>query len=105
METLVNSRNVCTIVFKKNGPPTNCKFQKDNSVHARLLKALVHRMTQLNPINMLYFVIKYVIELNEGFIIAASMPLEIEITIKVIYTKFIETGYKIYRNKIHRKAK
>ena len=33
------------------------------------------------------------------------MPLKIEITIKVIYTKFIETGYKIYRNKIKKKAK
>ena len=24
---------------------------------------------------------------------------------KSVYTKFIETGYKIYRNKIHKKAK
>ena len=43
--------------------------------------------------------------MNEGFILAASIPLKIEITIKVIYTKFIETGYKIYRNKINKKAK
>ena len=33
------------------------------------------------------------------------MPLKVEITIKVIDTKFIETGYKIYRNKINKKAK
>ena len=54
---------------------------------------------------MLYFEIKYVIERNEGFILSTSMNLKIEITIKVIYTKFIETGYKIYRNKINKKTK
>ena len=96
---------ICTIVFKKNGPLTNYKFQINNIAHARLLEAPVHKMTQWNHINMLYFEIKYVIEWNAGFTIAASMPLEIEITIKVIHTKFIETGYNIYRNKIHKKAK
>ena len=96
---------LCTIVFKKNGPLTNYKFQIHNIVHARLIEALVHTITQWNHTNMLYFVIKYVIEWNEGFIIAASMSLKIEITIKVIDTKFIETGYKIYRNKINKKAK
>ena len=54
---------------------------------------------------MLYFEIKYVLVWNEGFIIAASMPLKIEITIKMIDTKFIETGYKIYRNMMNKKAK
>ena len=54
---------------------------------------------------MLYFVIKYVIESNEGFILAASIPLKIEISIKVIYTKYTETGYKIYRNKVNKKDK
>ena len=93
---------LCKIVFKKNGPPTNSKFQIHNIAHARLL---VHKMIQWNHINMLYFEIKYVIEWNEGFIIVASMSLKIEITIKVMYTKFIETGYKIYRNKINKKAK
>ena len=95
---------VCTIVFKKNGPATNCKFQIHNTAHARLLEAPVHKMIQWNHINMLYFEIKYVIEWNEGFIIVASMPLKIEITIKVIYTKFIEMGYKIDRNKINKNA-
>ena len=33
------------------------------------------------------------------------MPLMIEIRIKLIYTTFIEMGYKIYRNKINKKAK
>ena len=97
--------HMCTIVFKKNGPPTNYKFQIHNIAHARLLEAPVHKMTQWNYTNMLYFKIKYVIEWNEGFIIAALMPLNIEITIKVMYTKFIETGYKIYRNKMNKKAK
>ena len=95
----------CTIVLKKNGPPTNYKYQTHNIAHARLPEAPVHKMTQCNHINMLYFEINYAIEWNEGFIIAASMPLKIEITIKVIYTKFIETGYKIYRNKIYKNAK
>ena len=101
---IVSDRRYCTIVFKKNGPPTNCKFQIHNIAHARLLEAPVHNMTQWNHVNMLYFEIKYVIEWNEGFIIAASMSLKIEITIKVIDTKFIETGYKIYRNKINKKS-
>ena len=35
----------------------------------------------------------------------SSMPLKIEITIKLIYTKFVEKGYKMYRNKINKKAK
>ena len=95
----------CTIVFKKNGPPTNYNFQIHNTTHARLLEAPVHKMTQWNHINMLYFEIKYVIEWSEEFIIAASMLLKIEITIKVIYTNFIETCYKIYRNKINKKDK
>ena len=50
----------CTIVFKKNGPPSNYKFQIHNIGHARLLEAPVHKMTQWNHINMLYFEIKYV---------------------------------------------
>ena len=44
-----------TIVFKKNGPPTNYKFQIHNIAHASLLEAPVHKMTQWNHINMLYF--------------------------------------------------
>ena len=35
-----------TIVFKKNGPPTNFKFKIHNIAHARLLEAPVHKMTQ-----------------------------------------------------------
>ena len=92
-------------MFKKIWPPTNFKFQKHNSAHARLLEAPVHKMTQLNHRKMLYFEIKYVITRNEGFSIVASMPPKIEITIKVIYTKFIETGYKIYRNMMNKKVK
>ena len=104
MRKNVANNSAGTIVFKKNGPSTNCKFQKHNSAHARLLEAPVHKMTQFNHINMLYFVIKYVTERNKGFILAASMSLIFEITIKLIYTKFIETGYKIYRNTINKKA-
>ena len=81
------------------------KFQIHNIAHARLLEAQVHKITQWNHRNILYFEVKYIIEWNEGFIIAASMPLKIEITIKVTYTKFIETKYKIYRNMINKKAK
>ena len=107
--TILRSRScctdACTIVFKENGPPINYKFQVHNIAHARLLEAPVHKVTQWNHVNMLYFEIKYVIEWDEGFIIAASMPLKIEITIKVMYTKFIEKEYKIYRNKINKKAK
>ena len=35
-----------TIVFKKNVPPTNYKFQIHNIAHARLLEAPVHKVTQ-----------------------------------------------------------
>ena len=38
--------SVRTIVFKKNGPPTNYKFQIHNIAHARLLEAPVHKMTK-----------------------------------------------------------
>ena len=41
-------------------------------------------------------------KLRVHYTVTASMLLKIEITIKVIDTKFIETGYKIYRNKIHK---
>ena len=34
---------------QKNGPPTNFKFQKHNSAHARLLEAPVHKMTHFKP--------------------------------------------------------
>ena len=105
MEKWYQQYKSCTIAFKKNGPPTNYKVQIHNIAHARLLEALVHKITQRNHTNMLYFEIKYVIEWNEWFVLAASMPLKIEITIKVIYTEFIETGYKIYRNMMNKKAK
>ena len=93
----------CTIVFKKNGPPTNYKFQIHNNAHARLLEAPVHKMTQWNHINMLYFEIKYGIEWNEGFIIVASMPLKIEITIKMIYTNLLKRGTKFIETRKTRK--
>ena len=82
----------CTIVFKKNGPPTNYKFQIHKIAHARLLETPVHKMAQWNHINMLYFEIKYAIEWNEDRNNNKS---------DIGYTKLIETGYKIYRNKIN----
>ena len=96
------TRGRCTIVLKKNALPTNYKLQKHNSARVRLLEAPVYKMTQWNHINVLYFVIKYIIEWNEGFILPASMPVKIEITMILIYiyiytlnllnwgTKFIE---------------
>ena len=72
-------------MFKKNGPPTNYKFQKHNSSACSTpgIPSLQDDTIKPYNLNVLYFVTKYVLEWNEGFILAAPKPLMIEITIKL----------------------